>query len=208
MTTHEILRKRADELGERQWDEPAIRARYEKLIREGIPRNLLNKEDFIAEKARILDRVQRHAEEYNLLFKNCAQGTALALMEEFGLGNMEIIKALTPFPGIGGTGEICGGVTGSLIAFGLYFGGDNLRDSETAGATIMHAQKFMALFNDEVGSLHCARIQEIIFGKNMDPGAGPENMEAFAMAKGFEKCGLVPGIGVRLAAESIIDSMR
>ncbi len=88
----------------------------------------------LANREKILDRVQLRAEEYNFILKNCAQGTALALMEEFGLGNMEIIKALTPFPGIGGTGEICGGITGSLITFGLYFGGDDLLDFEAARA--------------------------------------------------------------------------
>jgi hypothetical protein len=30
---------------------------------------------------------------------------------------------------------------------------------------------------------------------------------AFAQAKGFEKCGLPPGIGARVAAEFIIESM-
>ena len=207
MGTQEALRNKVEELGERQWDDSGITARYEKLAKEGIPRKSLNKEECLANKPQILERLQQRAEEYNYILKNCAQGTALALMEEFGLGNMEIIKALTPFPGVGGTGEICGGITGSLITFGLFFGSDNLLDFETAGATIMHAQMFMALFEDEVGYMHCANIQELIFGRNMDPGASPEKMEAFAAAKGFEKCGLAPGIGVRLAAELIIDSM-
>jgi len=208
MTATAILRKKADALGERSWDESGIKTRYEKLVKEGIPHKSFDKEAILANKQQILDRVQQRAEEYNFLLKNCAQGTALALMEAFGLGNMAIIKALTPFPGIGGTGEMCGGVTGSLMAFGLFFGSDNLLDFETAGSTIMNAQKFMAYFEDEIGYLHCANIQELIFGRNMDPGAGEENMEAFAKAKGFERCGLAPGIGARLAAEMIIGGMK
>jgi C_GCAxxG_C_C family probable redox protein len=207
MTAQEILREKANALGERSWDESGIKSRYVKLVTEGIPRKIFNKEKALADKSSILDRVQGRAEEYNFILKNCAQGTALALMEEFGLGDMEIIKALTPFPGIGGTGEICGGVTGSLMTFGLFFGSDDLLDFEAAGATIMHSQKFMTLFEDEIGYLHCANIQELIFGRNMDPGASEKNMEAFAKAKGFEKCGLAPGVGARLAAEAIIDSM-
>ena len=42
----------------------------------------------------------------------------------------------------------------------------------------------------------------------MDPGASKENMEAFAKARGFEKCSLVPGIGARLAAGFILESME
>jgi C_GCAxxG_C_C family probable redox protein len=186
-----------------------MEARYNKLVAEGIPRKTLNRDEILVNKQQILDRVQQRAEEYNFLFKNCPQGTALALMEEFGLGSMEIIKALCPFPGVGGTGEICGAITGSLITFGLYFGSDNIMDFEATGGTIMTAQKFMAFFEDKVGYMHCSDIQEkVIFGRNMDPGASEAHMEAFAKAKGFEKCGLATGIGARLAAEFIIESME
>jgi hypothetical protein len=41
----------------------------------------------------------------------------------------------------------------------------------------------------------------------MDPAASPEHMRSFAEARGFEKCGLLPGIGARLAAEIIIESL-
>ena len=209
MADYEALRTRVQELSERVWDVPAIEARIKKLSKEGIPKKKLNRDEIVANREQILDRVQQRAEEYNFITKNCAQGTALALMEEFGLGTMEIIKALTPFPGIGGTGEMCGGVTGSLIAFGLHFGSDDRLDLEATGATIITAQKFMAFFEDELGYLLCSDIQaHVVFGRNMDPGASEENMEAFARAKGFEKCGLAPGIGARLAAGFIIESME
>ena len=209
MADYEALRTRVQELSERVWDVPAIEARIKKLSKEGIAKKTVNRDEIVANREQILDRVQQRAEEYNFITKNCAQGTALALMEEFGLGTMEIIKALTPFPGIGGTGEMCGGVTGSLIAFGLYFGSDDRLDFEATGATIITAQKFMAFFEDELGYLLCSDIQaHVVFGRNMDPGASEENMEAFARAKGFEKCGLAPGIGARLAAGFIIESME
>jgi C_GCAxxG_C_C family probable redox protein len=208
MADYEALKARVEELAERDWDRPAIEARYRRLSEEGIPRKTLSREEAWANKAQILDRVQRRGEEYNLLAGNCARGTALALMEEFGLGNMEIIKALSPFPGFGGTGWMCWGVTGSLIAFGLYFGSDDMLDYDAVGATIMAARQFMPRFEEEAGSVVCPTLQEdVIFGRYMDPAASPENMEAFAQAQGFEKCGLLPGIGARLAAEIIIDSL-
>jgi C_GCAxxG_C_C family probable redox protein len=198
--------KKIDELGNRDWNKNAIEARITRFISEGIPRKNLSKQGLLAEKGEILDRVQFRAEEYNYIFKNCAQGTAMALLEEFGLGNMEVIKALTLFPGIGGTGEMCGGVTGSLIAFGLFFGGDDPFDLAKVGPAMDLAQRFMAYFEDEIGYLLCSEIQEqVIFGKNMDPGASSENMNAFASAKGFERCGLPPGIGARRAAGFMID---
>jgi C_GCAxxG_C_C family probable redox protein len=209
MADYEALKARVQELAERDWDVPALEAKIKKLSAEGIPKKRLDPKEILANKQHILDRVQWRGEEYNLLAGNCAKGTALAIMEEFGLGNMEIIKALSPFPGFGGTGWMCGGVTGALIALGLYFGSDDVQDYDAVGATIMAARKFMPRFEEEVGSVVCPKIQEdVVFGRYMDPAASPENMEAFAEAKGFEKCGLLPGIGARLAAEIIIESME
>ncbi|MBA7622700.1 hypothetical protein ES703_30082 [subsurface metagenome] len=129
-------------------------------------------------------------------------------MEEFGLGNMEIIKALSPFPGFGSTGRICGGVTGGLIALGLYFGSEDMQNYEGTGATMTAAREFLPRFEEKLGSLLCAEIQEWVFGRFMDPRASQENLEAFIKAKGYEKCTLPAGIGARLAAEIIIESME
>jgi C_GCAxxG_C_C family probable redox protein len=209
MADYEALKKRVDELAARDWDEAGLQATIRKLTAEGIPRKTLDRDEILANKEQILDRVQRRAEEYNFVTKNCAQGTALALLEEFGLGSMEIIKALTPFPGVGGTGEICGGITGSLIAFGLYFGSDDRLDFMAMNDTIMTSQKFMALFEGEIGHMYCADIIEtVILGHRLNPGDSEEAMMTFSTEKGFEKCGLPPGIGARLAAEFIIDSMK
>jgi C_GCAxxG_C_C family probable redox protein len=209
MADYAALKSRVQELAERVWDVSAIEARYKKLAAEGIPRKKLKRNEILANKQQILDRVQRRGEEYNFLARNCPKGTALAVMEEFGLGSMEIIKALSPFPGFGGTGWMCGGVTGGLIALGLYFGSDDMLDYEATGATIIAARKFMPRFEEEVGAVICPKIQEdVIFGHYMDPAASEENMEAFARAKGFEKCSLVPGIGTRIAVEVVIESLE
>jgi C_GCAxxG_C_C family probable redox protein len=209
MTDYAALKKKVDELAARVWDVGAIEARVKKMIKDGIPRKKLDPKEMIANKEKILDHVQLLAEEYNFITKNCAQGTALALFEEFGLGSMEIIKALTPFPGVGGTGEICGGITGSLITFGLYFGTDNTLDVEVTNKVISISQKFMAYFEDAVGHLYCSDIIEtVILGHRLNPGDSEAAMATFAGEKGFEKCGLPPGLGCRLAAGFIIDSMK
>jgi C_GCAxxG_C_C family probable redox protein len=209
MTDYAALKDKVDELAARVWDEAGIKARIGKLSRDGIPKKKLDPGEVLANKAQILDRVQRHAEENNFMLKNCAQSTALALMEEFGLGNMEVIKALTPFPGIAGTGRVCGGITGSLIAFGLYFGSDDRFDYAAMNNTIKNAQRFIASFKDAIGHVNCADIIEAVtIGLRVNPGESDEAMAIFAGEKGFEKCGLPPGVGARLAAELIIDSLK
>jgi C_GCAxxG_C_C family probable redox protein len=209
MADYETLKARVQELAERDWDLPSIEARYQKLAEAGVFKKKLDRDEILANRQQILDRVQLRAEEYNLLTRNCAQGTALAILEEFGLGSIETIKALAPFPGFGGTGWMCGAVTGGVIALGLYFGSEQILDFETTGVTIMATRKFMPRFRAEVGSVLCLELQEkVIFGKYMDPAASGEKMEAFAKAKGFEKCSLLTGIGARLAAEIIIESLE
>jgi C_GCAxxG_C_C family probable redox protein len=206
MVDKERLERWVQELADRDWNIPAIEARIKKLSAEGIPRKKLDPKQMLADRQQIIDRVQRRAEDNNFIMKNCPQATALALMEEFGVGNMEIIKALTPFPGIGGTGEICGGVTGSLISFGLYFGTDDRMDYETTGEVIQIAQEFIALFQRELGSIYCADIIEsVTIGHKLNPGESPEAMQQFAEEKGFEKCGLPPAVGAGFAAGFIID---
>jgi C_GCAxxG_C_C family probable redox protein len=209
MADYEALKAKVQELAERDWDMPAIEARYKKMAAEGIPKKTLDRDEILANKQQILDRVQQRAEEYNFLARNCARSTALAVMEEFGLGNLEIVQALSPFPGFGGTGWMCGGVTGGLIALGLYFGSEDIQDYDAVGASIMAAREFMPCFEEQVGSLVCPTIHEdVVFGRYMDPAASPENMQVFAEAQGFEKCGLLPGIGARIAAEIIIESLE
>jgi len=203
------LKAKVDELGERIWDDKDLEARMIKLMKEGIPKKKLDPKYMKAHKKEILDRVERLAEEYNYFTKNCAQGTALALFEEFGIGSMEIIKALTPFPGVGGTGDMCGGITGVLIAFGIFFGVDDRLNVKHTEEVIKLSQKFMAKFQGQLGYMYCADIIEnVILGHRINPGESDQAMMQFSHEKGFEKCGLPPGIGVRLAAEFMIDSME
>jgi C_GCAxxG_C_C family probable redox protein len=208
MADYAKLKAAVRELGGRDWDLQAIEARWRRLAEEGIPRKRLRRGELPADREQVLERVQRRAEEYNLLARNCARSTALAVMEEFGLGNLQVVQALSPFPGFGGTGWMCGGVTGALAALGLHFGSEDLLDYEATGAAIRAARTFMPRFQERAGSVLCPELhRDVVFGRYLDPAASPENMQAFAEAKGFEKCGLLPGIGARLAAEIILDSL-
>jgi len=122
---------------------------------------------------------------------------------------MDMIKALSPFPGFGATGRICGAVSGGLVALGLYFGSDDMTDYSKTGAAIDATRKFLPRFEEALGSIQCAEIQEdAIFGRFMDPRASKENMQAFIDAEGYAKCALPAAIGARLAAEIIIESME
>ncbi len=122
---------------------------------------------------------------------------------------MDIIKALSPFPGFGSTGKICGAVSGGLVVLGLYFGSEDMTDYEKISAAMNATRKFLPRFEEVLGSLQCAEIQEdVVFGRFMNTRASEENRKAFIEAKGYAKCALPAGIGARLAAEIIIESMK
>jgi C_GCAxxG_C_C family probable redox protein len=201
------IQEKIQELLERNWDLPSIESRFNKMLEEGIPRMALNASAMVRDKEQILNRVQRRGEEYCYLTRNCARGSALALLEEFGLGNMEIIKAMGAMPGIAMSGEICGGVSGGVIGLSLYFSSDDLTNYQDPLPYIMTG-KFVNRFRKTMGSLSCSDIQRLIFGTYYDPLASLENLEAFNKAQAREKCPLAPGWGARLAAEVIIESME
>jgi C_GCAxxG_C_C family probable redox protein len=193
------------DLAERSWDVVSIRKRLENLRRNGFGPKALDWEALQADRKAVCDRVQMRAEEYEYLTHSCSKGSALALMEEFGLGNWAMIRAMSPFPGFGMTGGICGGVTGGLIALGLFFGSDDPEDYEGTGRTMTAARTFIARFKEELGSILCPELQEdVIFGRYMDPRANQENFAAFQKAGGYEKCALPPGVGARLATKVIL----
>jgi C_GCAxxG_C_C family probable redox protein len=200
------LTKRLKEIAGREWDIAQIKERFGNLASNGITQKTLDRPKLLSEKDAIIERVQRRAEEYCYLTRNCAKGAATALFEEFGLGNMEIIRGLSPFPGIAMSGGICGPVTGGLIAMGLFFSDQNVMNHDPARA-YMYSRIFISKFKTAFDSLYCPDIQKKLLGKYFDPMAGMENMKEFNSSNARYKCTVAPGIGAGIAAKIIIDSM-
>jgi len=207
MTDREYLRARLEELAARHWDLPAIEARFRKLVDQDKNEHRIRGDEWMTRKNEILDRIQRHAEEYCYLMRSCSKGSATALFEAFGFGNKEMIRALTPFPGLGMSGNLCGPVTGGLMAIGLHFS-DKDPAKYDSSRPYTATRKFMARFEETFGSLLCPKVQEFILGRYMDPFASPENREAFDQAGARQKCPLAPGMGARIAAEIIMEDME
>lgn len=206
---YESLRKRVQELAEGPKDRSAVEAHLKKLSAEGIPRKILTPKEIVAGKNEILDRVQARAEAYEQVSQSCAKSSALALMEEFGLGDISVIQALSPFPGIALTGETCGGVMGSMAALSLYFGDKDLLDYEANARVYGKCRKFLQHFETVMGTTKCREIHEkVVFGTYHNPADPRVGYPAFLADRGFEKCGLPPGMGARLAAKIIIEDME
>lgn len=213
MNTQDVMKAQIEELRTRQWDDEGIQKKVAQLLEHGIPKKKLDKQYMIAHQKEIAERVSQKAQEYEYITFNCAQGTALALMEEFGLGSMDVFKALSAMPGCGMTGELCGAVSGALLAIGLYFSRDFTANEITPGMHLapgyLATREYMKQFNETFGSDKCAKLHEFIYGRSIDPFATPTAFGDFMVKEsGRSICTLPPAYGARIAANIIIDSMK
>jgi len=108
---------------------------------------------------------------------NCAQTSFVVLQEEFDLDGDQVLRALTPFPGIALRGETCGAVIGSLMALGLEFGRDDLSDWRGYIGSLPSARRFCMRFEEENERTNYATILEDKLGRNYDPADRTEALE-------------------------------
>ena len=135
--------------------------------------------------------------------KNCAQTSFAVLQQEFDLDGGEILKALTPFPGIALRGETCGAVIGCLMAIGLVYGRDNLDDWKGYLASLPPSRRFCRRFEEEHGSIACADLLETKLGRRYDL-ANRVDVLRYAAAGGKKTCGKIITSAVYTAAEIIL----
>lgn len=133
---------------------------------------------------------------------NCAQTAFAILQEEFDLDGGQILRALTPFPGIALRGETCGAVTGSLMALGLVFGRDELDDWRGYIGSLPSARRFCQRFAEKNGGMECASILKEQLGRDYDLADRSQALE-YAGSGGPEACAQVVASAVETASELI-----
>jgi C_GCAxxG_C_C family probable redox protein len=87
---------------------------------------------------------------------NCSQAVFSAFAGQFGLDKQTALKLASPFGGgVAHRGEICGAVTGALLALGLAHGA-----STPAGKADIYrlSQEFLHQFEEKHGALHCREL--------------------------------------------------
>jgi len=181
-------------------------------IREG------SKEMQDLSKDEFLDAIEKRAYDYEAHHHDCCQCTLLSLQEAFELPEPNSFKAATGFAGgMGRTGQVCGGLTGSLMMFGLLWGRDmdlmmhpdkteRLERLEKIELKIgVLIKKLQARFREEYGGITCDEIQTKIFGKPYSRGTPEEREEMERLGGHVDKCPSVVGKAARWAAELIIE---
>jgi C_GCAxxG_C_C family probable redox protein len=123
---------------------------------------------------------------------NCAQAMTLAVNAAYELGIEDIPRIMQPFGGgIARSDEVCGAVSGAVLAIGMLFGRDGEEAEEGKERCYRLAGRYMEEFKKLRGSTKCTGL----LGLNL---ADPEERERASREGVFStKC---PGI--------VEDSMR
>jgi len=151
-----------------------------------------------------LNRLEQKAGDYEELYASCAQGTLLALQEEFQMEDVLAFKAATAMPGIALRGETCGALIGAIMALGMAFGREKPDDLKAVMRATGAARKLCKRFEDQFGSCSCLGVQQRIFGRSFDL-VDPDEIMEFAKADAAKKCRAPAQLAARIAGELILD---
>lgn len=149
-----------------------------------------------------ISTIETKAKEYLAQSGNCAQSSFAVLQDEFDLDSEDILKALTPFPGLALRGETCGAVTGSLMALGLVYGRDQLSNQRGYVASLSSARKFCTKFEDQFGSTSCSKILKQNIGASFNL-ADSKEVKQYLQEDGQKICGEIVAYAAQVAADLI-----
>lgn len=91
---------------------------------------------------------------------NCAQAVFAAFTEETGLTEKVSMKIAAPFGGgMGGSGLVCGALTGALMVFGAISGYTSSVTAEEKKAYTERVRSLMEKFSARNGSLICCELK-------------------------------------------------
>jgi C_GCAxxG_C_C family probable redox protein len=155
----------------------------------------------------IVKKAAKLAYDYELKYFGCSQTTLAGLIEAFGIGGPDLLRASTCLAGgIARRGHVCGALTGGLMMIGYLTGRDDLQMFDQYQRGMDFANRLYARFAQELGTVSCSGIQKIKFGKSFDL-QDPEQREALhkRMAEVEDGCQSVTSAGARLAAQTIIE---
>lgn len=102
---------------------------------------------------------------------NCAQSAAAPFAEEMGLSREDVLRLASPFGGgMGRLREVCGAVSGMLLAAGMLYGYASPTDMQAKRDTYAMVQELAARFREKNGSIICRELLGISEAEG-SPGA-------------------------------------
>ena len=116
-----------------------------------------------------------HSEEAKRLFRegyNCSQAVFCAFCDETGMDIDQAAMLSSSFGGgIGRLREVCGAVSGALLALGMLIGYSDPNEPEEKIRHYRQVQAFSRLFSEKNGSIVC---RDLLKDIDVAPGLVPE----------------------------------
>lgn len=89
---------------------------------------------------------------------NCAQKVFSSASEFVDLDEEQIYRVAAGFGGGMQMGEVCGCVTGALMAIGLKYGSDDPTDEVARNLVSQHAEAYVKAFREKFGTILCREL--------------------------------------------------
>jgi C_GCAxxG_C_C family probable redox protein len=154
-----------------------------------------------------VEKAAQLAYSYESKYYACSQTVLAALMETFGIGDLNVLRAATNFAGgVARRGTACGSLSGGLIMLGYLTGRGDLEMIEQYQRGMKFADKLCSKFEENYGTVVCKEIQKIKFGRSFDLLRLEEREELHAAMKtNPEGCQAVARDAARWTAEIILE---
>ena len=159
---------------------------------------------------KMIKKAEKLAYDYELNYFGCSQTTVAGLIEAFGIGGPDLLRASTCLAGgVARRGHVCGALTGGLMLIGYLTGRDDLEMFPQYQRAMDCGNMFYQRFQEEFGTVSCSEIQKLKFGRTFDlqdPGEREELHQK--MAEIGDGCQSVTSAGARIAAEIIVQILK
>lgn len=154
-----------------------------------------------------VEKAAQLAYRYESKYYACSQTVLAALMETFGIGDINVLRAATTFAGgVARRGTACGSLSGGLIMLGYLTGRDDLEMIEQYQRGMEFADKLCLKFEENYGTVICKEIQKSKFGRSFDLLRLEERKELHAAMKANpEGCQAVARDAARWTAEIMVE---
>lgn len=164
------------------------------------------------EKEQLLSRIEKMASYNERTYWGCPQAVLSSLLYYFDIGDGSAFKAATCFTGgVTHKREVCGALSGGVMAIGLAYGRGKYAKGLTAHEqpeyveAKLRVNKFCEKFEKMFGSLRCESVFITVRGKSYKAYPKYNTLEAFL---DHDNCGRVTGPAARLAAEVMLEPVE
>jgi len=154
-----------------------------------------------------VEKAAQLAYRYESKYYACSQTVLAALMEAFGITEVDVLRAATTFAGgVARRGTACGSLAGGLIMIGYLTGREDLEMIDQYQRGMKYADQLCLKFEEKYQTVVCREIQKIKFGKSFDLRKLAERKELHAiMQANPDGCQAVARDAARWTAEIMIE---